>query len=105
MGFFIALNLAVTEFITKGICPQLVFFPACYLVLICFLIPLILQIINKGRIIFFVFIGIAFLLAIFASFGQFFNLISCPKTDIGIPKCYLSFALLLVIIWLKLKEK
>jgi hypothetical protein len=101
IGVLVAGNLSLNEIMQEGACPKLGFIPACYIVFFCFLIPLIAHFLKRYNTIFYIFTGFAFALATYASIGQFMDKLQCPKTDFGLPKCYISFALLLGIIVLK----
>ncbi len=101
VGVFVSGGLSYNELLHEGTCPKIGFLPACYLVFLCFAIPLIAHFFKKWNILFFTLTGIAFALAIFASIGQFLDKIQCPKTTVGLPKCYLSFVLLFAIIGVK----
>ncbi len=102
LGIYGAGNLAYNEFLKEGTCPKLGIIPACYIVLVCFVIPFIAHIFNKGNIIYFLFTGFALTLAIYASIGQLFGNLQCPKTGNGIPMCYISFVIFASLILLKI---
>ena len=102
IGLFGAGMLVVEEFKTGNGCPKIMDIPMCLVVLICFVIPLIAHLLKKYNSIYFLFTGLAFLIAIVASVMQFKGLGECPKLDNGIPMCYLSFALFSTLIILKI---
>ncbi len=101
IGILVSGNLLINEMINEGVCPKIGTIPACYFVFASFAIPFVLHLFKMWNIVFFLFIGAAFSLAIIASLGQIMGRIECPKTDLGIPKCYISFVLLLVILFFK----
>lgn len=102
IGLFGAGMLVVEEFKTGNGCPKILDIPMCLVVLICFVIPLIAHLLKKYNSIYFLFTGLAFLIAIVASVMQFKGLGECPKLDNGMPMCYLSFALFSALIILKI---
>ena len=102
IGLFGAGMLVVEEFKTGNGCPKIMDIPMCLVVLICFVIPLIAHLLKKYNSIYFLFTGLAFLIAIVASVMQFKGLGECPKLDNGIPMCYLSFALFSTLIIFKI---
>ncbi len=102
LGLWAVGELSYQEFTGKGSCPHFGVIPVCYLVLGSFVIPLISHITKKAKPLFYLFSGLAFLLAIFASSGQLSGRLECPKTSEGTPMCYISFFLFLSIISLKI---
>tara|TARA_R110000751_G_scaffold272585_1_gene372789 strand:- start:225 stop:611 length:387 start_codon:yes stop_codon:yes gene_type:complete len=102
IGLFGAGILVIEEFKTGEGCPKIMHIPMCLVVLICFIIPLIAHLLKKYNSIYFLFTGLAFLIAIIASVMQFKGLGECPKLDNGIPMCYLSFVLFSILITLKI---
>jgi hypothetical protein len=102
IGIFGAGNLTYHEFLQEGACPKLGIIPACYIVLACFVIPFIAHIFNTGRIVYFLFTGFALALAIYASIGQLFGNLQCPKAESGIPMCYISFVIFASLVLLKI---
>ncbi len=103
LGIYGAGNLAYNEFLKEGTCPKLGIIPACYIVLVCFVIPFIAHIFNKGKIIYFLFTGFALTLAIYASIGQLLVNLQCPKTEGGLPMCYISSVFFASLVLLKIK--
>jgi hypothetical protein len=114
IGIISSGNLVLGEISNEGTCPKLGVIPACYLVFLCFLIPLIVHI-SQGftlsealtkrlNIIYYLFTGFALTLATYASIGQVIGKIQCPKTDFGLPMCYISFVIFLSLVLLKKYE-
>lgn len=95
-------SLVWDEVETGNGCPKVWIIPACVIVLICFLVPLITHLLKKYNKIYFAFTGLAFFIAVIASIMQFTGNGECPKLDSGIPMCYLSFLIFLSLILLKL---
>lgn len=95
-------GLVWNEIQTGNGCPKIWIIPACVIVFICFLIPLIVHVLGKWDRVYFVFMGLALTIAIVASFMQFTGNGECPKLDNGTPMCYLSFLIFSTLIGLKI---
>jgi hypothetical protein len=102
IGIYGAGSLVWDEIQTGEGCPKIWIIPACAIVLISFLIPLIVHVINKYIRLYFVFTGLALAIAIIASIMQYTGNGECPKLENGIPMCYLSFLLFTSLIILKI---
>ncbi len=102
IGILGAGNLAYHEFLQEGTCPKLGIIPACYVILACFVFPFMVHLFNKGKIIYFLFTGFALSLATYATIGQLFGEIQCPKTEGGLPMCYISFVIFVSLVSLKI---
>jgi hypothetical protein len=94
-------GLVLDEIKTGNGCPKIWIIPACAIILICFLIPLIVHVLKKCNTLYFVFTGLALGIAIIATVMQFTGNGECPKLNNGIPMCYLSFLIFTVLIVLK----
>ncbi|WP_405247772.1 hypothetical protein [Cellulophaga sp. Asnod2-G02] len=95
-------GLVLEEVQTGNGCPKIGMVPACIIVLFCFLVPLVAHLKKKWNVLYFFFTGLAFVIAIIASVMQYLGHSECPKTDGGIPMCYLSFAIFSLLITLKI---
>lgn len=102
LGLFGAGGLVVEEFKTGDGCPKIASVPMCLVVLICFIVPFIAHLLKKYDVLYFLFTGIAFGIALIASIMQFMSYGECPKLDNGIPMCYLSFLTFLPLIIFKI---
>jgi uncharacterized membrane protein len=102
VGIIASGQLVYSEILHEGTCPKLSVIPACYLVFLSFLIPLIAQILKRGNVFYYLFTGFALALATYASIGQLIGKIECPKTDFGWPMCYISFVIFLCLVLLKI---
>ena len=102
IGIWGAGNLVIDEIQTGNGCPKIWLIPACLIILICFLIPLIVHLLKKYTSLYFIFTGLAVSIAIIASIMQYTGNGSCPKLNGGTPMCYLSFILFTVLIILKI---
>ena len=94
--------LVYDEIKTTNVCPKLLGIPACYIILTCFTIPFFTHISKGKNSIYFLFTGIAFIIALVASIMQFTGLGECPKTGNGTPMCYYSLLLFTILIFLKI---
>lgn len=103
-GIFGTGELVLTEIKTGDGCPKLGPIPACFFIFICFIIPFFLHVLKKWHVVYFVFTGLAALIAFFASIMQITGNAECPKTDSGIPMCYLSLLIFTTLIILKNKQ-
>ncbi|MEO9512196.1 MAG: hypothetical protein ABJN84_13455 [Flavobacteriaceae bacterium] len=101
IGIFGAGNLVLTEIRTGDGCPKFGVVPACAIILLCFILPFISHILKKWNAIYFLFTGLAALIALIASVMQLLGNAECPKTDSGIPMCYLSLLIFITLITLK----
>ena len=54
--------------------------------------------------IYFMFTGLAWIIAAYGAIMQISETIECPKTEEGIPMCYISFVMFSLLILLKAKE-
>ena len=102
IGLYKSSELVWAEIQTGNGCPKIWIIPACAIVMACFLIPLIVHLFKKHNTIYFLFTGLAFLIAVIASILQFNRLGECPKLENGIPMCYLSLLLFSILIALKM---
>ena len=102
IGLYGSGELVWNEIQTGNGCPKIWIIPACAIVMICFLVPLIVHLLKKYNTIYFVFTGLALIIAIIASFMQFNGLGQCPKLDNETPMCYLSLLLFSILIALKM---
>ena len=84
--------LSLKQWLNPGACPSLGPIPACYLVLTGFGLALIGHLWNLRKL-FLGGLGFPSALALFASIGEVFGFVECPKSASGIPMCYLSLAL------------
>ncbi len=101
-GIIGAGELVLDEIQTGNGCPKIWVIPACVIILVCFLVPFVAHLKNKWNKLYFLFTGLAFVIAIIASVMQFSGNGECPKTDGGIPMCYLSLLVFSLLIGLKI---
>ena len=100
-----AADLSLDQWNNPGACPSIGPVPACYVVLVGFLTGLIGHL-GGIRKTFLVGLGVPTALAAFASVGEFFGFIACPRTERGIPMCYLSLTLCIVtwVLWFFMRK-
>ncbi|WP_299186940.1 hypothetical protein [uncultured Aquimarina sp.] len=104
IGILGAGSLVIEEIQTGNGCPKIWIIPACVIILICFIIPLISHILGKYNSLYFFFAGLATVIAAFASILQFTDNGECPKTRGGTPMCYYSLLLFTGLIILKIYQ-
>ena len=94
-------SLVLDEIQTGNGCPKIGIIPACIIVLICFLVPLIVHLLKRHIFLYYICTGLALSIAIIASIIQFTGNGSCPKLNESIPMCYLSGIIFTLLIILK----
>lgn len=105
-GLYGTVGLVSKEMAKGNICPKIVGIPACYIILVSFLMVLgshstLLKDTYWG---YFIGAGVAGAIAATGTTGQLMGTIECPKTATGIPMCYLSLAFFTTLLVLKLIE-
>lgn len=105
IGLWGAGGQVLEEIETGNGCPKIWIIPACIIILLCFLIPLVVHFLKRYNKIYFFFTGLAISIAIIASVMQFTGNGECPKLDNGTPMCYLSFIIFSTLIALKSIEQ
>jgi hypothetical protein len=80
---------------TSGLCPKLGGIPACYIILICFLMAAVGHVpgMPKGNLIYFIFTGFAASIALYGTVGELAGFAECPKGSSGTPMCFYSLAI------------
>ncbi|MWW25229.1 hypothetical protein [Algibacter lectus] len=102
IGVYGAGGLVVEEFKTGEGCPKIMGLPMCLVILFCFLIPLIVHLLKRKNIVYFLLTGLAGSIALIASIMQFFGYAKCPKAASGTPMCYYSLLLFSSLVVLKI---
>jgi len=100
-------ELSVTDFRQKDICPKVLGIPACYLVLIFFILVLLSHLLERvfdNKLWYFVFIAFPFLLALGGTLAEISGTVVCPRTSGGTPMCYISLGMCSLLITLKIAE-
>lgn len=102
----LATSKVVFEEINSGnACPKVKSIPICYVVLSCFILGLFSHVFKLKNYIYFVSIGIAFIIALIATILHLQGKFCCPKTIIkGTPKCYYAIGLFSSLLLLKISH-
>jgi quinol-cytochrome oxidoreductase complex cytochrome b subunit len=99
------LQLVYTDYTIGNVCPKLLGVPACYIILLCFIIPFLVHHLKGNSTYYFLGTGLAFLIALYGSAMQVLSYISCPKTNNNIPMCFISLGIFTSLIILKILIK
>jgi len=92
IAIFGTFPLVMNEYEVGNLCPTIVGIPACYIVLTCFIVGLVSHALRRYSI-YFVFIGIVAIIAVIGTVGDLTGVMKCPRTDSGIPMCYISLTI------------
>jgi hypothetical protein len=106
VGFLGGLSISYNNFMTINTCPKIGLLPACYLVTIGYALMFIATL-YKNKMIFLMASMPVLALASFGSIMAILGHDTCPKTDTGIPMCYFSLIMVILVIasffgWLKM---
>ena len=100
-------NLSILDFQQKNVCPKVLGIPACYIVLAFFVLTLAGHIfssyLNKDTL-YFLFLAVPLLFALGGTLTELSGKVVCPRTPGGTPMCYISLAMCLTLVVLKLAE-
>ncbi len=92
--FFIGISwagsLVYSEFTGWSICPQILWVPACYIILACFLWLLFIHLKNLPNKYLYILAALPISIALYGTIFQIFGWVECPKTDSQIPMCFIS---------------
>jgi surface polysaccharide O-acyltransferase-like enzyme len=102
-----SLELSINNFRLKDICPKILGIPACYIVAFMFIAGLIAQLISSKKIsnyIFFVTIGILFVMALKGTLTELSGTLVCPRTSGGTPMCFISLGICSLLLILKVSS-
>lgn len=88
-----AWSLVYSDLSIWDICPELLWVPACFIILFFFVLLFLIQILNVNKKIFYVIISIPLAIALYATIFQIIWSVECPKTEGWIPMCYISLFL------------
>ena len=110
LGAIFSAYLVIMETYNPGFCPKLIDIPACYPVLVCYILVFVSLFIDKRAaryIIFYLgtFTGLA--IGVWFSAGEVTGNRACPEL-LGIPLCYTSlilFVLILILGALEVRKK
>jgi uncharacterized membrane protein len=65
------------------------------------IIPFVAHVFNRGNAVYFLFTSFALAIATYATIGQLFGKVQCPKMESGFPMCYISFGIFFSLVVLK----
>lgn len=99
-----ALELSLTDYRHKDVCPKLFGIPACYLVFLSFAMLFFLQIFRIRKLYFYLVLAFPLLLALVASVMELAGIEVCPRNAGGTPMCYFSLLLCGLILILKMLQ-
>jgi len=95
-------GLVLDEIKQSHTCPTLVSIPACFIIYTCFVIPFVLHLLKRFDFLYFLFTGLAFMIALSGTLMQINGFQDCPKNISGTPMCYYSLLLFTLLIGLKI---
>lgn len=102
-----AANLSIIDFQKQNVCPKLLSIPACYIVLVCFILVLIAHLWTssaRSSLFYYSILSVPFLMALQGTITELSGTVICPRTSGGTPMCYLSLALCFTLLILKIIE-
>ena len=100
-------NLSIRDFKKKNVCPKILSIPACYIVVLFFVLALLshaLPSIFSNSWWYYGFIAVPFLLALSGTLTELSGKVICPRTPGGTPMCYISLAMCTSFLVLKFAE-
>lgn len=103
LGLWGALNVSFNTLTGKLPCPDVIGVPICYLVSVGYFLMLLSSLFSASKItnkLFYSGWGLVFVIALFGVISEIAIGGICPRSEHGIPLCYLSLALCLVIVGL-----
>jgi len=99
-----AFNLSLTEYQEKSVCPKVIGIPACYIVLVFFILVLTAHLLGVNKLWYYSFVAFPFLLALGGTISELSGKIVCPRTPGGTPMCFISLGMCVILIFLKALE-
>ncbi len=106
-GILVSLYLVISEVLTSDFCPKYLNIPACYVVLIAFILVAVSCFLRKKALEYLFFYSgstAGLLLAVWFSYHQLNGLKQCPIIA-AVPLCYASLLTFLALFVLRLFEK
>jgi len=102
-----AFNISLTDFQKKDVCPKVLGIPACYIVLVFFILALLAH--SMSHIFtstwwYYGFLAVPFLLALSGTLAELSGKVVCPRTAGGTPMCFISLGFCLTLFLLKILE-
>lgn len=101
------IDLSLTDFRQKDVCPKILGIPACYLVLLFFSLTLAAHVLPFTRkdLFYIIFLTFPFLLAVSGTLSELTGTVVCPRTPGGTPMCFISAAICSALLILKVVER
>lgn len=99
-----SLQLSLQDWKKKDVCPKMLGIPVCYIVFTFFLGAAICHAFPSGltNSVYFALVSVPGLIALSGTVMELMGRIVCPRTSGGVPMCYISLAMCLVLIVTKL---
>ncbi|SHI84610.1 hypothetical protein SAMN02745751_01191 [Dethiosulfatibacter aminovorans DSM 17477] len=105
IGIVFSIYLVVRELLDKGYCPDFFGTPACWLVLLAYVLVFLSTLMKKGKsILFYPGALLGVILAVNFSARQLFSIEDCPQI-VDVPLCYVSFIIFAVMILLFILQR
>ncbi len=101
LGWIGGLLVSIDTITGADACPEIGFVPACYVVLLGYSLMLVSAALPRWRWGKWLFVSGATPVALLAVFGSVSELLvgeTCPRSESGVPLCYVSLALVAVIV-------
>lgn len=104
LAVYFSFGLVMSELENGDVCPRIMGFPTCYIVLACFTGAFIAHLFpdSRGKWFYFSFIGVLTFMGSLATIRTLTGASSCPQTEGGIPLCYLSLGVSLTLLIAKI---
>ena len=92
-------RISITHWTGEASCPMIGPLPACYIILIGYSLIVLSMYphVQKALVLFVIGWAPVMLLALTGVVGELTGVLQCPHLEIGIPQCYISAALALII--------
>lgn len=91
IGFIGVTNISYVHWSGESSCPMLGVVPACYVIFVAYAMVVVSMFLkDNAKKIFLIFWLPIIVLALIGSVGELTNLMQCPHTADGTPKCYFS---------------
>ena len=102
-----SLNLSITDFQKKDVCPKVLGIPACYIVFLFFALAMLAHVLKgpfQSDWWYYGFMLVPFLLALSGTLAELSGKVVCPRTPRGTPMCFISLGFCTLLILLKVAE-
>lgn len=99
-----AINLSITDFQKKNVCPKILNIPACYIVLFFFIMVLVSHLVSPSSVWYFAMLAVPLFLALSGSLTEMSGKVICPRTPGGTPMCFISLGICSLLLIMKIAE-